>query len=103
METWLRLLYIDARLPTPTTQIPIVEGRGKLIRMADMGWEEFMVVSEYDGDLHRTNRRKYTNDIRSLRRARELGWIVDQVIKEDRPADIVERARKALVSRGWRP
>jgi hypothetical protein len=89
-ETWLRLLYIDAGLPRPTTQIPIVEGRGRLVRMADMGWEEFMVVSEYDGDQHRTNRRQYTKDIRSLRRARELGWIVDQVIK-------------ALVSRGWRP
>jgi len=71
--------------------------------MADMGWEKFMVVSEYDGDLHRTDRRKYTSDIRSLRKARELGWIVDQVIKDDRPTDIVARARTALVLRGWRP
>jgi hypothetical protein len=103
METWLRLLYIDAGLPTPTTQIPIVEGRGRLVRMADMGWEEFMVVSEYDGDQHRTDRRQYAKDIRSLRKARSLGWIVDQVIKEDRPTDIVERARTALMSRGWKP
>jgi hypothetical protein len=101
-ETWLRLLYIDAGLPRPTTQIPIVEGRGRLVRMADMGWEEFMVVSEYDGDQHRTNRMQYTKDIRSLRRARELGWIVDQVIKEDRPAEIVERARTAISTRGWK-
>jgi hypothetical protein len=102
-ETRLRLLYIDAGLPRPTTQIPIVEGRGKLVRMADMGWEEFMVVSEYDGDQHRTNRRQYAKDIRSLRRARELGWIVDQVIKEDRDDEIVRRAWTALVSRGWKP
>jgi hypothetical protein len=102
-ETWLRLFYIDAGLPRPTTQIPIVEGRGKLVRMADMGWEEFMVVSEYDGDQHRTNRWQYTKDIRSLRRSRELGWIVDQVIKEDRDDEIVRRAWTALVSRGWTP
>lgn len=102
-ETWLRLLYVDAGLPRPTTQIPIVEGRGRLVRMADIGWEEFMVVSEYDGDQHRTDRRQYTKDIRSLRTARRLGWIVDQVIKEDRPADIVERARAALMSGGWKP
>jgi len=102
-ETRLRLLYIDAGLPRPTTQIPIVEGRGRLVRMADMGWEEFMVVSEYDGDQHRTDRRQYTKDIRSLRRARELGWIVDQVIKEDRDDEIVRRAWTALVSRGWKP
>ncbi|MGX9788569.1 hypothetical protein [Mycobacterium sp. MMS18-G62] len=102
-ETWLRLLYIDAGLPRPTTQIPICKGRGRLVRMADMGWEEFMVVSEYDGDQHRTNRPQYVKDIRSLRKARSLGWIVDQVVKEDRPAGIVERARKALMSRGWKP
>ncbi|HKH52342.1 MAG TPA: hypothetical protein VKA77_11225 [Mycobacterium sp.] len=101
-ETRLRLLYIDAGLPRPTTQIPIVEGRGKLVRMADMGWEEFMVVSEYDGDQHRM-RKQYTKDIRSLRTARKLGWIVDQVIKEDGDDDIVERARTALASRGWQP
>ena len=102
-ETWLRLLYIDAGLPRPTTQIPIVEGRGRLVRMADMGWEEFMAVSEYDGDQHRTNRWQYTKDIQSLRKARALGWIVDQVIKEDRTAEIVDRARTALISRGWKP
>jgi hypothetical protein len=102
-ETWLRLLYIDAGLPRPTTQIPIVVGRGRLVRMADMGWEEFMVVSEYDGEHHQTSRPQYVKDIKSLRKARALGWIVDQVIKEDRPAEIVERARAALVSRGWRP
>jgi hypothetical protein len=110
METWLRLLYIDAGLPRPTTQIPIVEGRGRLVRMADMGWEDFMVVSEYVGGSggtsrlrgHRTNRRQYTKDIRSLRKARNLGWIVDQVIKEDKPEEIVQRAWTALVARGWK-
>jgi hypothetical protein len=101
-ETWLRLLYIDNGLPTPATQIPILDGR-KVVRWADMGWEDFMVVSEYDGDQHRTDRRQYTKDIRSLRKARSLGWIVDQVIKEDREADIVKRAWDALVSRGWKP
>jgi len=102
-ETWLRLLYIDAGLPRPTTQILIVEGRGRLVRAADMGWEEYMVVSEYDGGQHQTSRRQYIKDIRALRRAMELGWIVDQVIKEDPPTEIVERARTALMSRGWKP
>lgn len=103
METWLRLLYIDAGLPRPTTQIPICEDRGRLVRMADMGWEEFMVVSEYDGSQHQTDRSQYVKDIKSLRKARSLGWIVDQVVKEDRRTDIVERARTALISRGWKP
>jgi hypothetical protein len=55
-ETWLRLLLIDAGFPKPTTQIPAVEDHGRLVRMLDLGWEDFMVAAEYDGDQHRTNR-----------------------------------------------
>ena len=102
-ETSLRLLYIDAGLPRPTTQIPIVGANCGVIRWADMGWEEYMVVSEYDGDHHRTDRRAYIKDIRALRKARSLGWIVDQVIKEDNEVEIVKRAWDAMVSRGWTP
>jgi hypothetical protein len=38
-----------------------------------------------------------------MHKVRAPGWIVDQVIKEDRDDGIVERARTALLSRGWRP
>jgi hypothetical protein len=102
-ETRLRLLFIDAGLPVPTTQFPIVEGRGKLVRVADMAWEEFMVSAEYDGDQHRTSRAQYVKDMRVLRKLARMGWIVIRVIKEDRDDDIVERAWTALESRGWRP
>lgn len=47
-ETRLRLLFIDAGLPRPTTQIPVVEEHGRLVRMLDMGWEDFMVGAEYE-------------------------------------------------------
>ncbi len=63
-ETRLRLLFIDAGLPKPTTQIPVVERRGRLLRMLDMGWEDFMVAADYDGDQHQTSRRQYLKDIR---------------------------------------
>jgi hypothetical protein len=102
-ETRLRLLFIDAGLPPPTTQIPVVENNGRLLRMLDMGWEHFMVAAEYDGDLHRTNRRKYVMDLRVLPKIERMGWQVIRVIKEDRDDDIIRRARTALISRGWRP
>ena len=102
-ETWLRLLFIDAGMPRPTTQIPVVDGRGRLVRMLDMGWEDFMVAAEYDGDQHRTNRIQYVKDLRTTPKIEKLGWIVVRVIKEDRPKDIVQRAWTAMVSRGWRP
>ena len=102
-ETWLRLIYIDGGLPKPTTQIPIFDTDGTLLRTVDMGWEDFKVLSEYDGDQHRTDRPQYVKDMRVIPKIERLGFIVERVIKEDRPAAIVRRAWDAMVSRGWRP
>ena len=56
-DTWLRLLLVDAGLPTPTTQIPVVDDY-RALAMLDMGWTEFGVAVEYDGDHHRSDRRQ---------------------------------------------
>jgi hypothetical protein len=101
-ETWLRLLLMDAGLPRPTTQIPVVDGR-RLVRMLDMGWEEFKVAAEYDGDQHRTDRRQYVKDMRVLPKLARIGWIVVRVINEDRDSDVIDRVWAAMVSRGWKP
>jgi hypothetical protein len=98
-ETWLRLLLIDAGLPTPTTQIPVHENR-RLVGVLDMGWEKFKVAVEYDGDHHRTNRRQYAKDQWRLRKLEALGWVVLRVIADDGPADVVRRVRAALARRG---
>lgn len=102
-ETWLRLLYVDAGLPKPKTQIPIFNTDGTLLRTVDMGWEKYKILSEYDGDQHRTDRPQYVKDMRVIPKIERLGYIVQRVIKEDQPAAIVRNAREALVSRGWRP
>ena len=101
-ETWLRLLLVDAGFPVPTTQIPVQNSWG-LIAMLDMGWEEFMVAAEYDGDVHRTDRSRYVWDRKRSRLVAAQGWHTVGVINEDRPADIVARVDEALRSRGWRP
>lgn len=101
-ETWLRLLVIDAGLPRPTTQIPVIEGGYWPFAWLDMGWRQFEVAAEYDGDQHRKDRRQYVKDQKRLRRLARLGWIVIRVIAEDRPDDVINRVRDALLSRGWR-
>jgi hypothetical protein len=101
-ETWLRLLLIDAGLPTLITQIPVVDGY-RALAMLDMGWPEFGVAVEYDGDHHRSDRRQYVKDQWRLRKLAELGWIIIRVIAEDKPEDVIERVRPALLARGWRP
>ena len=66
--------------------------------MLDMGWEDFMVAAEYDGDQHRTNRPQYVKDVRVLPKLQHMGWDVIRVLEEDRDADVIERAYEALTA-----
>lgn len=100
-ETWLRLLLIDAGMPAPECQITVNEG-WRMVAMLDMGWERYKVAVEYDGDHHRTDRRRYAKDQWRLRKLEQLGWIVIRVIAEDKPQDVVGRVRDALARRGCR-
>ncbi|UNB51441.1 hypothetical protein [Mycolicibacterium sp. YH-1] len=100
-ETWLRLLFVDAGLPKPTTQVVIRTESGRYIRRIDMCWEQFKVGAEYDGQQHLTERSQYTKDVWANRELQRLNWHVIHVIKEDRGADIVAHARDTLLSRGW--
>ncbi len=102
-ETWLRMLFIDAGLPAPTTQLVVRDERGRYVRRIDMAWEELKVGAEYDGELHLTSRKTYANDVVVARVLQRLHWHVIHVIKEDRRCDIVDEARTALLARGWVP
>ena len=107
-ESRIRLLLMDAGFPRPETQIPVVRGVTP-VAWLDMGWRDFAVAVEYDGDLgapprvqggHRKNRRQYVKDIARLRMLEALGWNVIRVIAEDKPQDVIARVEAALVSRG---
>lgn len=100
-ETRLRLLFIDAGFPRPATQIPVYDENGQLVRILDMGWEDYKVAAEYDGDQHRTDRYQYVKDMRVYPKLARLGWLVSRVIKEDRPVDILERTHQMMSARGW--
>ncbi|MGB3474027.1 MAG: DUF559 domain-containing protein [Mycobacterium sp.] len=102
-ETWLRLLLVDAGLPTPTTQIPVCDRSYSPFAYLDLGWEKYRVAAEYDGDQHRTDRPQYVRDHQRQRRLEAVGWINIRVINEDHPGDVTARVRAALQSRGWRP
>ena len=100
-ESWLRLLLIDAGLPKPRTQIPVNDG-WRLLGLLDLGWEDYMVAVEYDGDQHRMDRRQFVKDIGRLAKFADLGWIVIRVVAEHRPDDILSRVLQALARRGYR-
>jgi hypothetical protein len=98
-ESWLRLVLIQAGLPRPQTQIPVLNEFGSAMAYLDMGWEDLKVAVEYDGEQHRTDRRQYTWDVQRLEMLQRLGWIIVRVVAGDRPADIISRVRAALSRR----
>ncbi len=65
-----------------------------------MGWRDFMVAVEYDGDHHRKDRRQYVKDIARLRMLEALGWRIIRVIAEDSPHDWLARVGDALHAAG---
>jgi hypothetical protein len=97
-ESYLRLLLIDAGLPRPRTQIPVLGGDAIPFAFLDLGWDDRMVAVEYDGDHHRTDRRQYVKDIQRVEMLERMGWIVVRIVAEDRPAAIVRRVRAALAA-----
>lgn len=97
-ESYLRLLLIDAGLPRPQTQIPVLAADGLPVAYLDLGWQESMVAVEYDGDQHRSDRRQYVKDIRRMEMLEQLGWTIVRVVAEDRPERIIQRVRAALTN-----
>lgn len=85
----------------PQTQIPVYRG-ARPVAFLDVGWEEFKVAVEYDGDHHRKDRRQYVKDIGRIRMLEQMDWIIIRVIAEERPAAWLKRVEDALISRGCR-
>jgi hypothetical protein len=98
-ETWLRLLLIEAGFPRPQTQIPVLEPDGYPRYHLDMGWEEFMVAVEYDGEQHRMDNTQYRGDIARSEYLDGLGWRRIRVLAGDRAPGIVRRVEQAGVPR----
>lgn len=98
-ESWLRLLLIDGGLPAPETQIPVFDG-GVPFAYLDMGYRDIKLAFEYDGDQHRSDRGQYVKDQRRLPAVERQGWEVIRVIAEDRPAEVLWRAKEAFLRRG---
>ena len=103
-ESWLRLLVLDAGLPKPFAQLMVHNGDHYPLAYLDLGWEEYMVAVEYDGDQHRKDRKQYLKDISRLRMLERMGWIVIRVVAEDHPSGRMRAAGAHMhsPSRGYR-
>src|SRR4029077_300385 len=97
-ETRVRLLFMDAGLPVPETQIEFADEYGVVRIRVDMGWREWKVAVEYDGVQHWSDKYQRSWDIDRIAKLEAAGWVVIRVSAEmlTRPGVIIERVLRAL-------
>ncbi|WP_188191504.1 DUF559 domain-containing protein [Nonomuraea sp. SYSU D8015] len=104
-ESWLRVILVEGGLPRPTTQIRVDLGGDRYARL-DLGWEEFNVAVEYDGQQHHTSAIDQLRDTDRRDELRRRGWRVIAVRRDVIPgqiADLLHHVADALIERGWQP
>ena len=100
-ETWLRLVLIEAGFPRPQTQVPVRAPNGYPRYFLDMGWPEYMVAVEYDGEQHRVDSAQYRGDVIRSEFLDGLGWRRIRVLAGHRREDVVARIVAAGVPRDF--
>jgi len=98
MESVLRWLLHEARLPRPVLQYRALDDRGRQIGFGDLAWPDLQVLIEFDGDHHR-DRKTFVDDLRRQNRLVLEGWTVLRFTSADvlgRPAEVVAAVRRAL-------
>jgi hypothetical protein len=104
-ESWIRVGIVNTGFPRPRTQVPVPGPRGQRLYI-DLGYPEFRVGLEYDGERHHTGPQARAHDTASRRwLAKEMRWEVIPVTKDFRthPAPYLEALLTALLHRGWNP
>ncbi|RMI12579.1 DUF559 domain-containing protein [Cellulomonas triticagri] len=83
METRLRLLIVRAGLPEPAVNALVRARDGEVVAMPDLSYARERVAVEYDGDVHRTDRRTWRRDIARRQALEHLGWRVVTCTADD--------------------
>ncbi len=104
-ETLLRLAMLEAGLPEPEVNVPVMDATGLFIGRGDLVYRRWKVVVEYDGEQHRTDNRQFERDVGRLDDFAASGWRVVRITARafaDRPTTL-DRIARALVAGGWEP
>jgi hypothetical protein len=104
-ESWLRVILVDGGLPRPATQIRVPLGDERFAYL-DLGWPDFKVAVEYDGQKHHTAIVDQRYDEERRKELRALGWRVIVVRRDTIPghtADLLHQVADTLIQQGWQP
>jgi very-short-patch-repair endonuclease len=102
-ETRTRLLLTDAGLRPHQTQINVCNRFDEHVRRIDMGWPQWKVGVEYDGEQHWSDPSVRARDIDQQAELEALSWRIIRVSAEIlryRPHTIIARTRAALRAAG---
>ena len=103
-ESVVRYWLSSRDLPPATPQLAVTDGFGRVVAHADLGYEEWKVLVEYEGQQHAAGD-QFDRDVERYSRMAAQGWLVIRFAREHlrRPQLMIQRVRQALLSRGWRP
>lgn len=102
-ESKLRMLLVRSGLPEPVINEPTFDVFGVKLGRPDLKYPAARVVLEYEGDEHRTSRRRFRSDIFRRERFEDADWRVKRVTADDlnvRPVEFVASVHALLLARG---
>lgn len=103
-ESLVRYWLVTSDLPDPQVQVPVHDRWGRVVVHADLGYPEWKVAVEYEGRQH-ADPDQFGRDVDRYSLMAADGWLVLRFAGRHLggPVVVVDRTRRALVSRGWRP
>ncbi len=102
-ESRMRYWLLVSDLPDPEVQVSVLDRWGRPVVHADLGYSRWKVALEYEGRQH-AEPDQFGRDVDRYSLMAADGWLVLRfAARHAGPAVIVDRTRRALLSRGWRP
>ena len=103
-ESLMRYWLVTSDLPDPVPQVPVHDRWGRVVAHGDLGYEEWKVLLEYEGRQH-AEHEQFGRDVDRYSLMAADGWLVLRFAGRhvNGPTIVVDRTRRALMSRGWVP
>jgi hypothetical protein len=102
-ESDVRWIVIDAGLPVPEPNVPIVDRHGVRLAKGDLVYERWKVIVEHDGWHHERDAQQRQRDHLRREMLEALGWVVVVITVKDFENEraIAWRVYNALARRGY--
>jgi very-short-patch-repair endonuclease len=101
-ESRMRYHLLASELPDPEVQVAVHDRWGREVAHADLGYSRWKVALEYEGRQH-AEPEQFDRDVDRYSLFAASGWLVLRFARRHQPTTVVDRTRRALVSRGWQP